>query len=109
MNWLSVTSMAITHRDFSRGLHQLTRMVTFAGLVISSVWGAWAWYWSQPDPLFRVIEINSSSGRTSSIRRGPRASWLSQVSLGSTRVIRGSDFGGVGRTLMKKPGRDGTV
>jgi hypothetical protein len=50
---------AMTYRDFSRGLHQLTRTVTFAGLAISGVWGAWAWYWDQPDPLFHVVEVNS--------------------------------------------------
>jgi hypothetical protein len=59
MNWLPVTSFAMTYRDFSRGLHQLTRLATFAGLSISGVWGAWAWYWDQPDPLFRVIAPNS--------------------------------------------------
>src|SRR5215468_5301153 len=59
MNRLSVISFAMTHRVFSRGLHKLTRMVTFAGLAISGIWGAWAWYWDQPDPLFRVIEFNS--------------------------------------------------
>jgi hypothetical protein len=59
MNWLPVTSFAMTYRDFSRGLDQLTRMVTFAGLAISGILGAWAWYWDQPDPLFRVIELNS--------------------------------------------------
>jgi hypothetical protein len=34
-------------------------MVTFGGLTISGTWGAWAWYWGQPEPFFRVVEINS--------------------------------------------------
>jgi hypothetical protein len=59
MNWLPVTSFAMTYRDFSRGLHQLTRLATFAALAISGIWGAWSWYWDQPDPLFHVIELNS--------------------------------------------------
>jgi hypothetical protein len=45
--------------NFSRELDRFTRMAVFAVLSTSGVWGVWAWSAGEPDPLFRVIELNS--------------------------------------------------
>jgi hypothetical protein len=70
MNW-SHAVISARYQDVSRILHRFARIFIFCGLAISGVWGAWAWWLDQSDPLFRVLSISQAPVKASVVSFPP--------------------------------------